>query len=73
MSEPKTQSGWTIYSGQRSVPYTLGVGQHNYLLLVDPQGRVGSEIHGTTDEFLLGGTLQIRERPVVYKRDGTRE
>ncbi len=66
-----TQPGWRIYSAQRSVPFTVGRGQHNYLVLVDPSGRVHAEIHGTSGQP-FGGKLRIEETKAQYDKQGTR-
>ncbi len=73
MSDKLKKGEWKIYSGQRTVPSTLGVGQHNYLTLVDPNDRVLAEIHGTAERGMLGGKLGIIERPVEYDDKGNRK
>lgn len=71
MSEKTEIEGWRIYSAQRSVPFTLGTGQHNYLVLEDASGRVIAEIHGTS-KTPLGGKLIIEELSVDYDEKGER-
>ncbi len=73
MSDPTKASEWKIYSGQRAVPFTQGVGQHNYLVLVDPNGRAVSEIHGTAEgRDIFSAKLGLKDRLVEYHEDGTR-
>ncbi len=64
--------GWRIYSGQRSVPYAAGMGQHNYLMLVDPNGIVRKEIHGGPGKSVMSGPLAIAEYSIEYDPKGNR-
>ncbi|MBT3360621.1 MAG: hypothetical protein HN403_13435 [Rhodospirillales bacterium] len=59
MTDKKTQDGWTIQSRQLGV---AGLGGHNYLALVDPQGVVRQEIHGwMTEDDKLSFTFIDRD------------
>ncbi|MEQ8652372.1 MAG: hypothetical protein RIC87_07910 [Kiloniellales bacterium] len=70
MSEARNAPKWRIYSAQRAVPRTSGVGQHNYLVLRGPDGKVYAEIHGTTSDNLLSGKLVVREFRITFDNDG---
>ncbi len=54
------------------MPGTVGVGQHNYLALVDGQGRVLTEIHGVARGGFFSGRLGIKEYHAVYDSNGLR-
>ncbi len=72
MSDSGNAPKWRIFSAQRAVPFTSGAGQHNYLLLRGPDGRVQAEIHGTSSGNMLSGKLEVAERTVKYDKNGHR-
>ncbi|MEO1191275.1 MAG: hypothetical protein AAFY02_05930 [Pseudomonadota bacterium] len=72
MSDVQRRRGWKLVSGQKSVPKTFGVGKHNYIMLVDPRGRVREEIHGHPTDWILGGPMGVTVEEVTYT-DGVRD
>ncbi|RED44693.1 Hint domain-containing protein [Aestuariispira insulae] len=62
---------WKIYGGQKDVPFTAGVGQHNYLILVDGAGTVRAEFHGYPKHGVLMGGDNLMITEVFYDANGS--